>query len=227
MRRWAVLAVVLFSIGIAGSAFAQGTAPRQRGSRQGMRGGGMRGMSVARIPVGLLKASLKLTDDQVTKIKAIQTRYDADTKALRPQPGAPRDPAAREQMRSLSQNAQSDIEGVLTPDQKAKLPALLQHVQVMRMIGLPAQALPDLKLTEDQRTKIHGLIKSAADQLKGVPQDQRREKMRTIIPPLRTQLTAILTPDQQKIVAKYVQRRGGPGGQAGAIRGRGGAGPTN
>jgi len=233
MRRLVFVVTVLFTIGIAASAFAQGPGGgRQRGGQRGGPGGGgrggMRGSNVAQIPVDIIKAQLKLTPDQTAKIKAIQKKFQADVKALMPAPGAQADRSTFEKMRPLMQKVRTDIEAVLTPTQKAKLPALLDQMRMLRGIGIPAQALPELKLTAAQKTKVAALIKKGLDQMKGVPDDQRRERMRAVVEPLRAEVTKLLTPAQQQVIAKYSQRfgrggmggPGGPGGPGGGQRGQ-------
>ena len=100
---------------------------------------------------------LKLTDDQKTKIGAVQTQYTTDSKALQPAPGTPPDPDARQKMTDLSAKATRDIEDILTPEQKPKVVELLRTLTGYNTLGLPPAVLPDLKLTDDQMKKLDDL----------------------------------------------------------------------
>src|SRR2546428_9282960 len=100
----------------------QNAAPRQ-GRRaqgaQGQRGAGR--VTLATLPIKALDATVKLTDDEKTKITAIQEKYKTDAQALRPAQGAQPDPANRQKLRDLSMKANTDIEAVLTKEQNEKL----------------------------------------------------------------------------------------------------------
>lgn len=238
MKKLCLAVAVLIAMGAALSAVAQpapGGAPGgrraggQRPGGPGQAGGrGMRALSVATIPVEALKQALKLNDGQVQKIKAIQDQLRKDTMGMRPQGGGMPDPAAMEKRRALTQKAAKDIEALLTAEQKTALATVVRQMSAMRMVGIPPMALAELKLTADQKKKIQALVAPAMEQLKGIAPEERRTKMRAIMEEMRPKVAAILTPEQQKIVAKYMQRRGrggegGPGGP-GAPGGRAGRG---
>src|SRR5205809_6429627 len=119
----------------AGSVFAQApkedpgqnaapAAGRRAQGGQGQRGGGR--VSLATLPIKALDATVKLTDDEKSKITAIQEKYKTDAQALRPAQGAQPDPANRQKMRDLSTKANTDIEAVLTKEQNEKLKATLK-----------------------------------------------------------------------------------------------------
>jgi Spy/CpxP family protein refolding chaperone len=123
-------------------------------------------------------------------------------------------------MRELTLKARTDIEAILTPEQKAKLTVLLRYFGLLRAAGIPPRALPEVKLTPEQRSQIEALVKAAIEQLQPLKAEERRAKLREIIPDLRSKVSAVLTPEQKKAIAKY-QRGGGArrnrqGGAAGA-----------
>jgi protein CpxP len=89
-----IMMICLFLLGVSAVSFAQG---RQR-------------MSTAD-RVKAMKESLKLTDDQVTKITAI---YDAQTKSMDSLRNAGGDRAA---MRPMMQATNDKVKAVLTPEQ--------------------------------------------------------------------------------------------------------------
>jgi protein CpxP len=91
-----IMMICLFLLGVSAVSFAQG---RQR-------------MSTAD-RVKAMKESLKLSDDQVTKITAI---YDAQTKSMDSLRTAGGDRAA---MRPMMQAANDKVKAVLTPEQAA------------------------------------------------------------------------------------------------------------
>ncbi len=68
-----------------------------------------------------------------------------------------------------------------------------------------------LNLTDDQKPKVKAVLQATADKMKDVPQDERREKMRTLREEETKKLKDILTADQFK---KYEEMatRGGKGG---------------
>src|SRR5262249_12006153 len=135
------------------TAFAQGEPGQGGGQGGGRRFGrqGGRGMGLAMIPVAALDAELKLSADQKTKITAIHAKFEADTKDLRPQPGAQPDQANFQKLRELSQQANQDIQAVLTDQQKAKLPVATRNLMMLRTVGIPIQVYGDLKLTDSQK----------------------------------------------------------------------------
>ncbi|MCQ6959379.1 Spy/CpxP family protein refolding chaperone [Mucilaginibacter aquariorum] len=91
-----IMMICLFLLGVSAVSFAQG---RQR-------------MSTAD-RVKAMKESLKLSDDQVTKITAI---YDAQTKSMDSLRNAGGDRAA---MRPMMQATNDKVKAVLTPEQAA------------------------------------------------------------------------------------------------------------
>src|SRR5262245_51113804 len=88
---------------------------------------------LARLPVDAIDAAVKLTSEQKAKITAIHDKFEADAKALHPAKGAAPDPANRQKMLERSRQASSEIEAVLTSEQRDKLKsvagemAALQH----------------------------------------------------------------------------------------------------
>ena len=140
----------------------QGGAPGQPGGGgqggRGQRGPGGRGAALVTLPVSVMNSYLKLTAEQKAKITAIQTQYKADSKSFMPAPGAQPDPQAMQEMRQKSRaastKADADIKAALTEDQTKMLDTLNKDMQTFAMVGIPPEALGELKLTETQRTKI-------------------------------------------------------------------------
>ncbi|HEU4799026.1 MAG TPA: Spy/CpxP family protein refolding chaperone [Gemmatimonadales bacterium] len=132
--KYAALAATVFYLSVPALAEAQGArgeqaAPRARAERAEMARPDFVNRLLER------KAELKLTDDQVTRLTAIQEKYKAlnqphidAMRANRPD-SAQRDSmrkARREQMQAVrenSRNLRSEVDAVLTAEQKAKVQA--------------------------------------------------------------------------------------------------------
>jgi Spy/CpxP family protein refolding chaperone len=248
-------------------AFAQGSAHAQRGNGGGgfggfaggfggQRGGGLMQMGLSNLPVDVLVKGLKLTDDQKTKVDDVQKKIREAQRAAfgggnNPFGGGAGggnrlDPAQLQEMMTKMQEDRkkndAQIEAVLTDDQKKALPAFLKDVQTFQTAQLPLALVGDLKLTDDQKTKMAAVV----TQIQKIAQEKRQEAMdnqdfqslREIMTQTQTALKdktrALLTADQKAMVEKYEKEnpnhgfggRGGRGGApgAGGQGGRGGRG---
>ena len=138
----------------------------------------------------------------------------------------------------------AQVEAILTDDQKKALPAFLKDVQAFQSAQLPLALISDLKLTDDQKTKMAAVV----TQIQKIAQEKRQEAMdnqdfqslREIMTQTQTALKdktrALLTVDQKAMVEKYEKenpnqgfgarggRGGGQGGPGGAGQGGNGAG---
>lgn len=240
MKTGKLLAVVAIaatmSVGVC--AFAQQGAPGGGGG-QGRRQGGGRGFqpSLSNTPATVLADGLKLTAIQKAKIQAIQDQYRKDATALRPAQGEQPAPDFREKMQALNEETTKSIEAVLTPDQVAKAPAFLASVGKFRVVGIPLEVLPDLKLTADQKTKIGAIADTAQKKMQEAFQQNQGnggggggfQAIQEMMKANRDAAAAVLTASQKATLDKYnaahPQRGfGGPGGGGGGRRGGGGAG---
>ena len=185
-------------------------------------GGGPRGrqprpMSVAQVPMDVMDSYLGLSESQHSSIEKIiaDLRATMPRPPARPQPGEdngqpPQRPsreemeARRAKMDAADKKASAAIEGVLTVDQKKKLPTLVKALGTLRRIGFALPVTAQLKLTNTQLTKLAAL-----------GQDASPDK-----------IEAVLTADQKQMVQENQMRRGpgGPGGPGGPPPG-GGDGP--
>lgn len=189
---------------------------------QGFRGRGP-GISVVEIPIPVLAPALKLSDAQKDQIGAIDTQYQADVRALRPAPGAPRDPQTFRQMfqktRDLTQTDSQKIEALLSDQQKTDLKLLLKDLQAITMTGIPVAALPAVQLTGDQRAKIIKIGEEAQAAIQQKIQDAGGDfsQIRAALGPIRqdakAKADALLTADQLAILQKYPQGGGFGGGR--------------
>jgi len=229
-----------------------GPPPGGPGGPGGPRG---RGMSAVNVPAAALAADLKLTTTQQEKIDKIQKQFQQDRSKLMParpeqgadptdQGGAPPDPetmrANFEKLSSLERQASKQIDTVLTADQKKALPIALKNIQSLRMAGIPAEVLGDLKLTADQKKQIASVVEKSQQSMRQKMEDARQsgdfENMRAVMTESREAMhnaaMAKLTADQKTIVEDYLKDHpqqefepgGGPPGGFGPPPGGGGPG---
>jgi len=214
------LCLAVVGILMASSAWAQGGG----GGRGGMRGGGMAVTSVAGIPAAALEAPLALTADQKTKIAAIQTKMAEDRRGLFTGGGGGGDrQAMMQKMTELTDKAKTDIEALLTADQKAKVPDVVKKFAGIAAVGIPLACYVDLKLTDDQLAKIEPIgkdlvAKQAAAQAAGggggggMGGNPELRQART---DARDKVQAILTDVQKKVITDYQAANPGFGGRRG------------
>lgn len=196
----AALALSLAAGPVLAQAQPGGRAARgQRGQRGQRQGRGARGASLVTLPAKTLDSILKLTADQKTKVTAIQEKYAADAKLLRPAPGQPADPANTGKLRALNQQANKDIEEILTAEQKTKWADARKELAVYAAAGIPAALYGTVKLTDDQKTKLQALAKETAEKTRGLAPDQRRAANQEA----RQKAADILTADQKAAIEKY------------------------
>ncbi|MEP6755104.1 MAG: hypothetical protein ABJA67_06365, partial [Chthonomonadales bacterium] len=222
------LGFVALTAVVASSAFAQaqpGATPAAgrgqgggRGQGQGGRGG-FGGASLASVPADVLQSELKLTDDQVAKIKIAQSGVKAAQKemqdAMAANQGGQGDPTAMREIftkfRDVNTKATEEINGILDDKQKESAKGLLQSIGDLGQIGVGAGAYGDLKLTTDQKTAIHALItksqKDNADKMQALRDGGDRQAMMEFFQASRAELTkkgqALLTDAQKKVAAKF------------------------
>lgn len=170
------------------------------GARQGRGQARGRAVSLATLPANDLAPLLKLTDDQKSKVAAIQEKLATDSRPLRAQRGQPANPENREKLAALNKQATTDIEAVLTQEQKDRFKALALEIRMYRAAGLPVALIPELKLTAEQKTKIADIEKAAAPQPGAQPADRRAARQKE-----REDILAVLTPEQKAALDKYEQ----------------------
>ena len=223
---------------------------RQGGARQGGRGGqfGGGGVTLSSLSVDSLDTGLTLTADQKTKIKAILAQKDTDTKALPAlpafTPGQQPDPADQQarqdgmqKRREISTKADTDIQALLTDEQKTKWTAYQRDLGAMQQAGIPAGVLGDLKLTADQKKKIMAQAQASQQEMQDKQQAARQSGQRMSMQDMlamrkdaQDKVAEILNPTQRATLEKYNRdhpqpafggfgggrRQNGPGAAAGA-----------
>jgi Spy/CpxP family protein refolding chaperone len=184
---------------------------RERGqNRAGQGRAGAQRVSVAAIPPAALNDALKLTPQQLESITKIHNKLVEETRALRPQAGGQPDrEAMRETMqklRDLNQKASQEIQGLLTEEQKAKLPEVLREMGQLRSMGVPLEALAELKLTAEQKTKLLALGAEYQKKLQALSPQERQTARREMMQEARAKMAEILTAEQKAVAQKYQQR---------------------
>lgn len=169
----------------------------RRGQGQGR--GGRGGATVATIPAETLNYLLTLKDDQKTKIADIQKKLATDRKDAT---------GDRAKIGELNTKATEEINALLTTEQKDKLK---EHMPVLSLLAqsraIPLAALPAVKLTDDQKTKIKDLAKETQDKIAALPQADRRTGRMPLVMEFKTKVEALLTDDQKKAIADVVAKQ--------------------
>lgn len=193
------LAAGLMAIGIA--AGAQAPAGPRQAARQARLG-------VADVPLVVLERVVKLTAEQKAKLEPIYTKLAEDRKALQPVRGAAPDPTAAQKRRDLTRAANTQIQAILTTEQKESLKKAAPELLMLRSAGVPLVVLEQLKLTDDQKTKIKAIVDDVLAKVKDLTPEERRAKQRELMTEARAKVADILTADQKAIIQKAMKARG-------------------
>jgi len=165
-------------------------------SAQPTQGQGRGQAGLASIPVELLAEPLKLTGDQKTKIKASQEKA---AKAM-----------------AEARAAKAEMTAVLTGEQRAKVDGVVREFSAYPHVGIPLQILGELKLTDDQRSRIRPIAEEMEKRLQGLRTaggQSNLQAIRQIRQGYVARVKAILTPEQQAAIEKW--RKVNPGPRAG------------
>ena len=158
---------------------------------QGKRGG--RTVSLAIMPVSAIDAVVKLKDDQKTKIEGILDKLKEDDKAAA---------GDRPKMQELSKKANEDILAILTDEQKEALKKETPMLGLLsRTKAIPLGVFADLKLTDDQKSKIEDAAKDAQAKMRDAKGD--RAAQQTIQSDFKAKVEGFLTDDQKKMIAEH------------------------
>jgi Spy/CpxP family protein refolding chaperone len=209
------IAVGVLAAALVCSVFAQGVfggQPRQgQGGGQGLRGqgfgrmmgAGMAGMLLQRPDV---QRELNLTEQQKTQIRQMQEAMRTawqETRNLPPQ-------ERRQKMEELRQK--NDPTKVLNETQKKRLREL--ELQAMGpMAFLQPEVADELKLTQEQRSRLQGIVMQQMQQLRelwqggGFGQGQGAQNFQQIREQMEKQMLEVLTPAQRQ---QWQQMQGKP-----------------
>lgn len=217
------------------------------GPRGGFFGGPMMGGggSILMVPTPILKQQLGLTSSQESQLTSIRKDMQQEMQSLRPQrpqngqrPDMQTMRANFEKMRTAMEKYNKDAMNVLTPAQQKKAPKVIKLVEDANTVGIPAEVLPELRLSSDQMKHIESIAADAQKQMQTAFQNARQNNdfssMRQTM--MQTRTTAhsnamtVLTNNQVNIINDYIKKHpsgmGGPGGRRGGPGG-GPGGPGN
>jgi Spy/CpxP family protein refolding chaperone len=177
-------------------------------------------------------ATLGLSDEQSKKVDAavadLQKKAE-DIRAAGPD---------REKIMALREDGLKQMKAILTEEQFTKFEEAMRQPpagaggRVGAMVQRFQDAIKDLNLTQDQEPKVQGALADARKKFAalapsvqgGQPSPDVREKFRTAMEDLRTELMGILTPEQQEKFRAAMQQGAGAGGAGPGARPRPAAG---
>jgi protein CpxP len=213
------LAVAAAALGLAMTltiiqrAAAQGPPPEQGDGRPGM---GDR-----------LAQELGLTADQQTKMRQVMEQNRAQMKALRDDQSLSQEDRMAK-MRALRQAEKTQMDAILTPEQKQKMESMRENHPGGPGMGHgeggmgpggmnPGEHLAkELNLTQDQQSKVSAIFKQNEQQMRAIHDDKslspedRHAKMQQIHESMKSQMNGVLTSEQQQKFAQ-LQKEHGPG----------------
>ena len=105
------------------------------------------------------------------------------------------------------------------PLTKEKLDALEADIKVLNSVQLPVEAVLELKLTVDQKKTLGEISKQSQEKVRELMQSGDREGAMALRESVAAKVQAVLTAEQNKVVAKY------PAPRVGGGRGPGGGRP--
>ena len=159
------------------------------------------------IPFETLEPTVQLTTEQSAKIKPAYARFDSEASALRLAARTPEEKrAAGTRISELQNEADRQIESVLTDPQKEKAKPLMFEMVSMLSIGLSKDMLRDMKLTPDQRKSILKRVEAVQAQYKALPATERSKKYLEIMLSERVKIPALLTDAQKAVFERYTER---------------------
>ncbi len=196
-------------------------------------GGGRGGQFGAQTPTSLVnrddvKEDLKLTDDQKTKLDAINTELNEKRRAVFTDSNGDRD-AMVKGMTKLGEDTAKKVNEVLTADQQTRLKEIFIQFQGNRAVTNKDVA-KDIALTDDQKKSVDDLVKKQGDAQRSVFEKVQageidRSEVRAIMDKnnkaLDDEIGKVLTSDQKDklktmggkpFVRKDPPGRGGGGG---------------
>jgi Spy/CpxP family protein refolding chaperone len=194
-----------------------------------------------------VRRELDLVDDQVTKLRDIQTRIGEDVRAvfqdsgidfrslgdLTPEEREAKFAPIREKAQKVAEDAQKDIDQVLLPQQRQRLKEIVVQSQIRRQGtsgALTSGTLAtELNITEDQKEKLRAKQEEVEQELQKEMEQLRLEA--------REKILSVLTAEQRaklnSLMGQPIQFQqfggfggfgggrgpGGPGGPGGGNRG--------
>lgn len=163
-------------------------------------------------------ASLELSDEQKKKVDELVAEMEKKVQELR---AGGVGESFREKLMALRDEGQEKIKAILSEEQFRKFTEAMQQQGGLggagagrpgAMLQNLQQAMSQLDLTEDQKTKLQAMrqdvqkkLEELRPQLQNGPTPELREKMRGIFEEMQTQMKEILTPQQQEKLRSLMQ----------------------
>ncbi len=153
-----------------------------------------------------VQKDLKLTSDQISKVKEAFDKQKQESQALRELQGD----ARQERVRELMRTDQKTMHEILQPDQQKRLRQIMLQEQ-----GAPAFAHPrvarELNISDEQEQKIEDLLDNAGRKMhslyRGGQESSSRQQAEDLDKQTTTSILDVLTPEQRM---KWKQMIGEP-----------------
>jgi len=153
-----------------------------------------------------VQKELKLTSEQMTKLKEAFDKQKQETQALRELQGD----ARQERVRELMRADHKTMHAILQPDQQKRLRQIMLQEQ-----GAPAFAHPrvarELNISDDQEQKIEDILDTAGRKMRSLYRngqaDSGRQQAEDLDKQTTTSILDVLTPEQKM---KWKQMVGAP-----------------
>ncbi|MBZ5568471.1 MAG: hypothetical protein LAN64_11540 [Acidobacteriia bacterium] len=157
---------------------------------------------------------LNLTDQQKAQIQGLFQTQRTQALSIR-QDSSLTPQEKQDKFRQLRESTHQQVTAVLTAEQQQQLQQMRAHHERM---GGGMGPFARLNLTSDQRSKIEPLLQSQRQQVQAVRLDssltpeQKQAKVRDIRQSTKSQIDAVLTPEQQQQRKEMWRGRGGKHG---------------
>src|SRR5690349_5150338 len=154
-------------------------------------------------------SKLNLTAQQKEQAKAIRQNAKQQVQSIRNNSALTAE-QKKQQLQQVRQQTQQQLEGLLTPEQKAQLQ---QRHAARRSTRRNVAAIRNLNLTPQQKEQVKPIMQNARQQMQQVRQDaslnqeQKRERVAQIQQQTRSEMMNVLTPEQQQKLNNMRQRR--------------------
>ena len=183
--------------------------------------------SLLDIPVDYMKSSLNLTDDQATKIQVVQDKYrslreldksqwgvkpsgDASTTINKPTPLQMRE--WESERIAAEQKIAEEIKSNLSENERSTaFPLFIKETDTLVKAGIPVEALPELSLTADQKSKLVDMVNampsSSTKLISEYDPEEKQDRCREMQRKALEGTMSILTDAQKDILKKYEAQR--------------------